>query len=70
MLLLSFGYAVGANGNGQVAAGDPGTEFDQAIKFSELLEYYIKHREQMTVLTKQVDKDELVKHLREQLKNM
>jgi len=48
-------------------------QYDKKVlktKFSDLLEYYIKHREQMTVLTKQVDKDELVKHIREELKNM
>ncbi|WP_179415962.1 BfmA/BtgA family mobilization protein [Mucilaginibacter sp. E4BP6] len=37
-------------------------------RFSELLEYYIKNREQMTMLTKQQEKDELNKHVREQLK--
>ncbi len=62
MLLLLFRYvdAIVAIYNSQVAAGDSGTELDQAIRFSELLEY-IKQREQMTMLTRQVDKDKLVK---------
>jgi len=37
-------------------------------RFSKLLEYYIRNREQMTMLTKQQEKDELNKHVREQLK--
>ncbi|GAC1314720.1 MAG: hypothetical protein NVSMB24_39670 [Mucilaginibacter sp.] len=37
-------------------------------RFSQLLEFYLKNREQMTVLTKQADKDELIKQVRDQLK--
>jgi hypothetical protein len=39
-------------------------------KFTELLEYYIRQREQMTMLTKQADKDELIRHVRNQLSNL
>lgn len=39
-------------------------------KFAELLEYYIRQREQMTMLTKQADKDELIRHVRNQLSNL
>ena len=39
-------------------------------KFSEILEYYIKSREQLNVFNKQTDKDELTSHVRQQLKNL
>jgi len=39
-------------------------------RFSQLLEFYIKNREQMTMLTKQSDKDELIKQIRDQVKNL
>lgn len=39
-------------------------------KFSDLLEYYIRQREQMTMLTKQADKDDLIRHVRNQLDNL
>ncbi|WP_394771968.1 BfmA/BtgA family mobilization protein [Mucilaginibacter sp.] len=39
-------------------------------KFSEILEYYIKSREQLNVFNKQTDKDELASHVRQQLKNL
>jgi hypothetical protein len=37
-------------------------------RFLDILEYHIKAREQMSVLTKQADKDELIKHTLEQVK--
>ena len=48
-------------------------QYDKAAlkrKFSDILEYYIRYREQMGVLTKQVEKDDLMKHIREQVKNL
>jgi hypothetical protein len=39
-------------------------------KFSDILEYYIKSREQLSVFNKQTDKDELISHVRQQLKNL
>ena len=39
-------------------------------KFSEILEYYIKSREQLNVFNKQTDKDELTSHVRQQVKNL
>jgi hypothetical protein len=39
-------------------------------RFSDILEFYIKQREQMGTFTKQVEKDDLVKHIREQVKNL
>jgi len=39
-------------------------------KFSNILEYYVRNREQMTVLTKQGEKDELIKHVREHVENL
>jgi hypothetical protein len=39
-------------------------------KFSDLLEYYIKSREQLNVFNRQTDKDELTSHVRQQLKNL
>jgi hypothetical protein len=39
-------------------------------KFSELLEYYIKSREQISGFSKQAEKDELTSHVRQQVKNL
>ena len=39
-------------------------------RFSKILEYYIKAREQMGVMTKQVEKDNLSRSVREQLQNL
>ena len=39
-------------------------------KFSKILEYYIKAREPMGVMTKQVEKDNLIKNVRQQLENL
>ena len=39
-------------------------------KFSDILEYYIKSREQLNVFNKQADKDELTSHVRQQVKNL
>nr|WP_304622141.1 BfmA/BtgA family mobilization protein [Hufsiella arboris] len=39
-------------------------------RFQELMEYYIKARDQLGVLSKQADKDSLNKHIREQVKNL
>ncbi|MGN8067814.1 BfmA/BtgA family mobilization protein [Mucilaginibacter sp. 22184] len=39
-------------------------------KFSEILEHYINSREQMNVLTKQVEKDDLIRHTRSMLRNL
>lgn len=39
-------------------------------KFSEILEYYIKSREQISGFSKQADKDELTSHVRQQVKNL
>jgi endo-alpha-1,4-polygalactosaminidase (GH114 family) len=39
-------------------------------KFSEIMEYYIKSREQLNVFNKQADKDELTSHVRQQVKNL
>jgi Asp-tRNA(Asn)/Glu-tRNA(Gln) amidotransferase C subunit len=39
-------------------------------KFSEIMEYYIKSREQLNVFNKQTDKDELTSHVRQQVKNL
>ena len=39
-------------------------------KFSSILEYYISAREQMGMMTKQVDKDTLIKNVRQQLNNL
>lgn len=39
-------------------------------KFSAILEYYIKSREQLSVFNKQTDKDELASHVRQQVKNL
>jgi hypothetical protein len=39
-------------------------------KFSKILEYYIKAREPMGVMTKQIEKDNLVKNVRQQLENL
>jgi len=39
-------------------------------RFSFILETYIKGREQMGMMTKQIEKDELVKQVREQLRNL
>jgi hypothetical protein len=39
-------------------------------KFADILEYYIKYREQMNAFTKQVEKDDIIKHIREQVKNL
>jgi hypothetical protein len=39
-------------------------------KFSDILEFYIKSREQLNVFNKQTDKDELISHVRQQLKNL
>src|SRR5476651_42804 len=42
----------------------------QKTKFSEILEYYIKSREQISGFSKQADKDELTSHVRQQVKNL
>jgi len=39
-------------------------------RFSKILEYYIKAREQMGVMTKQAEKDNLNQSVREQLQNL
>jgi hypothetical protein len=39
-------------------------------RFSFILETYIKSREQMGMMTKQAEKDELIRHVREQVKNL
>ena len=39
-------------------------------KFSEILEYYIKSREQISGFIKQAEKDELTSHVRQQVKNL
>jgi len=39
-------------------------------KFSDLLEYYIKSREQISGFSKQAEKDELASHVRQQVKNL
>jgi hypothetical protein len=39
-------------------------------KFSDLLEYYIKSREQISGFSKQAEKDELTRHVRQQVKNL
>jgi len=38
--------------------------------FSGILEYYIKSRENMGMVTKQIDKENLVQNVRQQLKNL
>jgi hypothetical protein len=40
------------------------------LRFSKILEYYIKAREQMGVMTKQVEKDALNQNVRQQLQNL
>src|SRR5471030_301869 len=42
----------------------------QKNKFSEILEYYIKSREQISGFSKQAEKDELISHIRQQVKNL
>jgi hypothetical protein len=39
-------------------------------KFSDLLEYYIKSREQISGFSKHAEKDELTSHVRQQVKNL
>ena len=39
-------------------------------KFSEILEYYIKSRESMGMVARQVDKDNLTKNIRQQVDNL
>ncbi|MBB6110282.1 hypothetical protein SAMN05421821_10689 [Mucilaginibacter lappiensis] len=39
-------------------------------RFSEILEHYIQNREQMGMLTKQVEKDELIRYVRNMLRNL
>jgi hypothetical protein len=39
-------------------------------RFSEILEFYIRNRENMSMLTKQVEKDDLNKNVRQQLINL
>ena len=39
-------------------------------KFSNILEYYIKNREQISGFIKQAEKDELISHARQQVKNL
>jgi hypothetical protein len=39
-------------------------------RFSKILEYYIKAREQMGVMTKQAEKENLNQSVREQLQNL
>jgi hypothetical protein len=46
-------------------------QYDKKIlknRFLELLDFYIRNREQMNMLTKQQEKDELIKSVREQLR--
>jgi hypothetical protein len=48
-------------------------QYDKKVlkaKFSDILEYYIKNREQLNVFNKQTDKDELTGHVRQQVKNL
>ncbi|HEY8784120.1 MAG TPA: BfmA/BtgA family mobilization protein [Mucilaginibacter sp.] len=48
-------------------------QYDKKVlkaKFSDILEYYIKNREQLNVFNKQTDKDELTSHVRQQVKNL
>ena len=48
-------------------------QYDKKVlkaKFSEILEYYIKSREQLNLFNKQTDKDELTSHVRQQVKNL
>lgn len=40
------------------------------LKFSEILEYYIRTRESLGMVARQVDKDNLVKNVRLQLQNL
>jgi hypothetical protein len=40
------------------------------LRFSEILEYYIRSRENMGLVVKQIDKDTLVKNVRQQLQNL
>jgi hypothetical protein len=40
------------------------------IKFSKILEYYIKAREAMSMITKQAEKDALNQNVRQQLQNL
>jgi len=40
------------------------------LKFSEILEYYIRTRESLGMVARQVDKDNLVKNVRQQLQNL
>jgi hypothetical protein len=40
------------------------------LRLSKILEYYIKAREQMGVMTKQVEKDALNQNVRQQLQNL
>jgi hypothetical protein len=40
------------------------------IKFSKILEYYIKAREAMSMITKQAEKDALNQNIRQQLQNL
>lgn len=40
------------------------------LKFSEILEYYIRTRESFGMVARQVDKDNLLKNVRQQLQNL
>jgi len=40
------------------------------LRFSEILDYYIRSRENMGLVVKQIDKDTLVKNVRQQLQNL
>ena len=39
-------------------------------KFSDILEYYIKNREQLNAFNSKADKNELTDHVRQQVKNL
>ena len=48
-------------------------QYDKKVlkaKFSDILEYYIKSREQISGFSKQAEKDELTSHVRQQVKNL
>jgi vacuolar-type H+-ATPase subunit I/STV1 len=69
-------YADQANNIAQMSkylSGLDTAQYDKAKlkgRFSEILEHYIKSREQMNVLTKQVEKDDLIKYVRSMLRNL
>jgi predicted Zn-dependent protease len=48
-------------------------QFDKKVlkgKFSAIMEFYISAREQMGMMTKQADKDALIRHIRQQVNNL